>query len=68
MNFMNEYIQLILYLLLILNCLCFMPINQMQIVYGTLGQLLRVDFGGPLHCMAICGKMHELEEEVIVGT
>lgn len=40
-----------------------------QIVYGTLEQLLRVDFGGPLHCMALCGDMHALEEEVrpVVG-
>lgn len=36
----------------------------LQIVYGTLDELLRVDFGGPLHCMALCGDMHALEEEV----
>ncbi|CAM9926821.1 unnamed protein product [Ectocarpus fasciculatus] len=35
-----------------------------KIVYGTLDELLRVDFGGPLHCMALCGDMHALEEEV----
>lgn len=33
-------------------------------MYGSLEELLRVDFGGPLHCMAICGEMHALEEEV----
>jgi len=35
-----------------------------QIVYGTLSQLLEVDFGAPLHCLVICGETHPLEQEV----
>eukprot|EP01032_Pedospumella_encystans_P032822 gene32822-37065_t len=34
-----------------------------QIVYGTLSQLLDVDFGAPLHCLVICGEIHPLEQE-----
>ena len=37
---------------------------EFQIVYGTLEELLQVDFGAPLHCLALCGEMHALEEEV----
>lgn len=36
-----------------------------KIVYGTLGQLLCVDFGGPLHCVALCGEVHPLEQELL---
>lgn len=35
------------------------------IVYGTLQELLTVDFGAPLHCLAICGDVHPLELEVL---
>jgi len=35
-------------------------------VFGTLEELLEVDFGAPLHCLAICGEIHPLEQEVIV--
>jgi hypothetical protein len=36
-----------------------------KIVYGTLEELSRVDFGGPLHCMALCGELHPLELEIL---
>ena len=31
---------------------------------GTLQELLTVDFGAPLHCLALCGETHPLELEV----
>lgn len=36
-----------------------------QIVAGTLGELLEVDFGGPLHCLVICGEQHPCEVELL---
>lgn len=36
-----------------------------KIVFGTLKQLRSVDFGPPLHCLALCGEMHALEEEML---
>lgn len=37
-----------------------------KIVYGSLGELLEVkSLGGPLHCLAVCGKVHPLEQEVL---
>eukprot|EP01034_Spumella_vulgaris_P022153 gene22153-28260_t len=36
-----------------------------KIVYGTLNELLRVDFGTPLHCMSLCGEMHSMEREIL---
>jgi diphthine methyl ester synthase len=38
---------------------------SLQIVYGTLEELLTVDFGPPLHCLALCGETHPLELEVL---
>jgi hypothetical protein len=35
-----------------------------QIVCGTLGELLEVDFGAPLHCLVIVGETHPVEKEV----
>lgn len=35
-----------------------------QVVSGTLEELLRVDFGPPLHSLVLAGHMHELEEEM----
>ena len=32
---------------------------------GTLEELQKVDFGGPLHSLIICGELHELELEVL---
>lgn len=32
---------------------------------GTLGELLGVDFGAPLHCLVIPGDMHILEKEYV---
>lgn len=39
---------------------CFSDIQQ---VSGTMGELLEVDFGGPLHCFILCGDMHPLEQD-----
>lgn len=36
-----------------------------QIVYGTLEELLKVDFGTPLHSLVICGQLHPLEQEIL---
>lgn len=36
-----------------------------QIVFGTLKELLQVDFGPPLHSLALCGETHPLESEVV---
>jgi diphthine synthase len=38
--------------------------STQQIVFGTLQQLLGVDFGEPLHCLALCGELHPLELQV----
>eukprot|EP00605_Chrysophyceae_sp_TOSAG23-4_P000591 GSChrysophyteH1.ASY1.ANO1.668.1 assembled CDS len=35
------------------------------IVYGSLEQLRSVNFGAPLHCMALVGDMHDLEKELL---
>ena len=35
-----------------------------KIVFGTLAELKKVDFGAPLHSMALCGEVHPLEAEV----
>jgi diphthine methyl ester synthase len=35
------------------------------IVYGTLAQLRTVNFGKPLHCMALVGEVHPLEQELL---
>jgi len=31
------------------------------IIAGTMEELKGQDFGGPLHCMVICGQVHDLE-------
>ena len=36
-----------------------------KIVFGTLAQLRRVDFGPPLHCLALCGETHPLEDDML---
>jgi len=36
-----------------------------MIVAGTLEELLNADLGGPLHSLIICGKLHDLELEVV---
>ncbi len=33
------------------------------IIAGTLEELKEADFGAPLHCMIICGEVHDLELE-----
>lgn len=36
-----------------------------RIVAGTLGDLVTVEFGPPLHCMVICGELHPCEKELL---
>ncbi len=36
-----------------------------RIVYGTVEELLRVDFGEPLHSLVIVGETHFMENEVL---
>ncbi|KAL7580054.1 hypothetical protein ACA910_005039 [Epithemia clementina (nom. ined.)] len=36
-----------------------------QIVAGTLNELVKVDFGEPLHSLIVCGDLHDLELEVL---
>lgn len=36
-----------------------------QIVYGSLEDLVNVDFGEPLHCLVLCGEVHPLERELL---
>lgn len=38
--------------------------NQL-IKFGTVEQLINTDFGGPLHCVIIPGKLHFMEEEAL---
>ena len=38
--------------------------KDQKIAAGTMDELLQVDFGAPLHCLAIAGDVHCLEEEV----
>jgi diphthine methyl ester synthase len=33
--------------------------------YGKVGELLDYDFGGPLHCIIVPGKLHFMEEEML---
>ena len=35
------------------------------IIAGTLEELKEQDFGEPLHCMMICGEVHDLELEFL---
>lgn len=37
------------------------------IVYGTLADLLTVDFGGPLHSLCLCGETDIIEQEMLDG-
>ncbi|XP_028784695.1 probable diphthine methyl ester synthase isoform X3 [Neltuma alba] len=39
--------------------------EDQMIVAGTMRQLRSIDFGAPLHCLVIIGKMHPLEEEML---
>ena len=36
-----------------------------KIVYGSLKELRTVDFGPPLHSMALVGEVHPLEQELL---
>ena len=38
--------------------------STQDISSGTLAELLKHDFGGPLHSLVICGSMHVLEQEM----
>jgi len=35
------------------------------IIAGTMEELKGQDFGGPLHCMVVCGQVHDLELEFL---
>jgi len=39
--------------------------STQMIVSGTLGELLEVDFGKPLHSLVICGEQHPCEVELL---
>ncbi len=36
-----------------------------QIVFGTLGEVMGVDMGAPLHSLVVLGTLHELEVEFL---
>jgi len=38
---------------------------DMKIIAGTIGELMEVDFGEPLHSLIIPGELHHIEEEII---
>jgi diphthine methyl ester synthase len=37
----------------------------MQIVAGTMKELLDVDFGPPLHSLIISGELHPIEQQML---
>mmetsp|Transcript_7985 Transcript_7985/g.11397 ORF Transcript_7985/g.11397 Transcript_7985/m.11397 type:complete len:310 (-) Transcript_7985:188-1117(-) len=39
--------------------------SDQAIVAGTMEELVHCDLGEPLHCMAICGEVHDLELEYL---
>ncbi|OWY93573.1 Diphthine synthase, partial [Phytophthora megakarya] len=39
--------------------------KDQTIIAGTMEELLTADFGAPLHCLAITGEVHPLEEEML---
>ncbi|KAI9096586.1 tetrapyrrole methylase [Phlyctochytrium arcticum] len=39
--------------------------DDQKVVSGTLEELESIDFGGPLHSLVICGKMHFLEADLV---
>ncbi|KAI4388882.1 hypothetical protein MLD38_001171 [Melastoma candidum] len=39
--------------------------EDQRIVAGSMGQLLGVDLGQPLHCLVIVGQTHPMEEEML---
>lgn len=41
--------------------------DTQTIIAGTLEELAKVDFGGPLHSLVIPGTMHFLEADVVRG-
>jgi diphthine synthase len=36
-----------------------------KIKFGTVNEILKEDFGPPLHCIIIPGKLHFVEEEML---
>jgi diphthine synthase len=48
-------------------CVGFARLGQPDqcIIAGTLEELKEQDFGSPLHCMVICGEVHEMELEAL---
>ncbi|MFW5852785.1 MAG: diphthine synthase [Nanoarchaeota archaeon] len=39
--------------------------EKQKIIYGELGSLIKQEFGKPLHCIIIPGKLHFIEEEFL---
>lgn len=39
--------------------------RDQKIVAGTMGELLDIDMGPPLHSLIVCGEVHETEKEVL---
>ncbi|PIA47942.1 hypothetical protein AQUCO_01400501v1 [Aquilegia coerulea] len=39
--------------------------EDQMVVAGSMRELLKIDFGAPLHCLVIVGKTHILEEELL---
>lgn len=49
---------------LVVGCARLGSTNQ-KIAYGTASQLSNIDFGPPLHCLIVPGKLHFVEEEML---
>ena len=39
--------------------------NEFKIKYGKIHELLKYDFGNPLHCLIFPGKLHFIEEDMV---
>ncbi|MBS3110020.1 diphthine synthase [Candidatus Woesearchaeota archaeon] len=37
-----------------------------QIIYGNAKDLLKIDFGKPMHCLVVPGDLHFMEEEILM--
>ena len=36
-----------------------------RVHFGTLSELMRIDFGAPLHSLVITGELHPIEDELL---
>lgn len=39
--------------------------SDQRIIYGKIEELIKCDFGKPLHCVIIPSKLHDMEEEML---